>query len=139
GTRSAFVMLQMGESCHLHSVDLKQSYKLHLQIQDYQSIDWTGVYEITQTLEEFKAVSMAPYDFGNEGNNNKYLTLTVHATQQSMVDLYVYSPYWLVNKTDLVIQVKGSKSDAVFDCPSNVSSPVLFRFKKNRPKKVRLL
>ncbi|XP_061177627.1 intermembrane lipid transfer protein VPS13A-like [Saccostrea echinata] len=138
GTRSAFVMLQMGESCHLHSVDLKQSYKLHLQIQDYQSIDWTGVYEITQALEEFKAVSMAPYDFGNEGNNNKYLTLTVHATQHSMVDLYVYSPYWLVNKTDLVIQVKGSKSDAVFDCPSNLTSPVLFRFKKNRPKKAKI-
>lgn len=69
-------------------------------------MDWTGLYEITQILEEFKAVSMSPYDFGSEGNNNKHLTLTVHATQQSTVHLYLYSPYWLVNKTDLVIQVK---------------------------------
>lgn len=49
---------------------------------------------------------MSPYDFGFEGSNNKHLTLTVHATQQPTVDLYVYSPYWLINKTDLVIQVK---------------------------------
>lgn len=69
-------------------------------------MDWTGVYEIIQSLEEFKAVSMSPYDFGFEGSNNKHLTLTVHATQQPTVDLYVYSPYWLINKTDLVIQVK---------------------------------
>ncbi|XP_056015608.1 intermembrane lipid transfer protein VPS13A-like isoform X3 [Ostrea edulis] len=138
GTQSAFVMLKMGDSSYLHGVDLKESYKLHLQIQDYQSIDWTGVYDITQNLEEFKAVTMAPYDFGFEGNNNKHLTLTVHATQQSVVDLYVYSPYWLVNKTDLVIQVKGSKSEAVFDCQPNRTSPVLFRFKKNRPKKAKI-
>lgn len=69
-------------------------------------MDWTGVYEIIQSLEEFKAVSMSPYDFGFEGSNNKHLTLTVHATQQPTVDLYVYSPYWLINKTDLDIQVK---------------------------------
>lgn len=31
---------------------------------------------------------------------------------------------------------KGSKSEAVFDCPPNLTSPILFRFKKNRPKKV---
>nr|XP_034335213.1 vacuolar protein sorting-associated protein 13A isoform X3 [Crassostrea gigas] len=138
GTRSAFVMLKMGDSCHLNNVNLKDSYKLHLQLQDYQSVDWTGVYEIIQSLEEFKAVSMSPYDFGFEGSNNKHLTLTVHATQQPTVDLYVYSPYWLINKTDLDIQVKGSKSEAVFDCPPNLTSPILFRFKKNRPKKAKI-
>lgn len=37
GTRSAFVMLKMGDSCHLHNVNLKESYKLHLQV-NY----WTG-------------------------------------------------------------------------------------------------
>nr|XP_022286655.1 vacuolar protein sorting-associated protein 13A-like isoform X3 [Crassostrea virginica] len=138
GTRSGFVMLGMGDSCHLHNVNVKETYKLHLQLQDYQGMDWTGLYEITQILEEFKAVSMSPYDFGSEGNNNKHLTLTVHATQQSTVHLYLYSPYWLVNKTDLVIQVKGSKSEAVFDCPANLTSPILFRFKKNRPKKAKI-
>lgn len=32
GTRSGFVMLGMGDSCHLHNVNVKETYKLHLQV-----------------------------------------------------------------------------------------------------------
>lgn len=46
------------------------------------------------------------YDFGFEGSNNKYLILIVYVIQQFIVDFYVYSFYWLINKIDLVIQVK---------------------------------
>lgn len=79
-------------------------------MQDYLGCDWTGTFDIpaNQELEEFKAVAMAPYDTGVDENANKHLTLIVHANVRMSLDLYIYSPYWIINKTDLPLMIRVS-------------------------------
>ena len=83
-------------------------YNILSQLQDYLGCDWTGIFDLVgpQDLEEFKAVTMTAYDVGMDENANKHLTLIVHANVKQSLDLYVYSPYWIVNKTDLPIQIR---------------------------------
>lgn len=78
-------------------------------MQDYAGCDWTGLFEISPMLEEFKAVAMAPYDCGLDGNNNNHLTIIVHTKEKLALDLYLFSPYWVLNKTDLPIQIRVSR------------------------------
>ena len=79
-------------------------------MQDYLGCDWTGIFEIltNQDLEEFKAVNMMAYDSGMDENAYKHLTLIVHANVKMSLDLYIYSPYWIVNKTELPILIRVS-------------------------------
>ena len=40
---------------------------------------------------------------------SKQLSLSVHASRESSrgsMDLYVYAPYWIVNKTGLPVQIR---------------------------------
>ncbi|XP_052088041.1 intermembrane lipid transfer protein VPS13C-like isoform X4 [Mytilus californianus] len=139
-----FSSLTHGESTPLYTVETSKSYKLHLQLQDYLGCDWTGIFELvdSQNLEEFKAVTMTSYD-GMDENANKHLALIVNASVKMSLDLYIYSPYWIINKTDLPILIRGSNSDAVYDCTqssadSSVAPSILFRFKKHKRKKAKL-
>ncbi|KAK3096835.1 hypothetical protein FSP39_003796 [Pinctada imbricata] len=132
----SFSSLLHGDSTALHTIDLTEPSKLH--ISDYLGCDWTGLFDISQDQEEFKAVAMSPFDFSSEENHNKHLALSIHSSQSTALDLYVYSPYWIINKTDLPIQLRGSNSDAVFDCSPQQAAPLLFRFKKNRRKKAKV-
>ncbi|VDI67939.1 Hypothetical predicted protein [Mytilus galloprovincialis] len=139
-----FSKLKHGESTPLDTVESSKSYKLHLQLQDYLGCDWAGIFDLldSQNLEEFKAVTMTSYDGGDE-NANKHLALIVNASVKMSLDLYIYSPYWIINKTDLPILIRGSNSDAVYDCTlpsadSSLAPSILFRFKKHKRKKAKL-
>ncbi|XP_033739881.1 vacuolar protein sorting-associated protein 13C-like [Pecten maximus] len=133
-----FSSLTHGESTPLYTVEQATPQKLHIQLQDYIGCDWTGIFEISQGLEEFKAVSMAPYDCAMDENSNKQLTIIVNAKEKLSLDLYFYSPYWVLNKTELPIQIRGSGSDAVYDCCPSNAVPLLFRFKKTKRKKAKV-
>jgi len=74
------------------------------QVCDYMTCDWHGTLDITREMEEFKAITMDT-DLDPD-NNNKHLSLSVHCAIGGTWDLYIYSPYWLVNKTDLPFQIR---------------------------------
>lgn len=58
-------------------------------------------------MEEFKAISMDT-DLDPD-NNNKHLSLSVHCNHEKSWNFYIYSPYWIVNKTDLTFQIRVGK------------------------------
>ncbi|KAL4233205.1 hypothetical protein ACF0H5_007889 [Mactra antiquata] len=124
-----------GDSTPLYTVNMMQAYKLNLYVADYLTCDWSGTLDITQEMEEFKAISMDT-DLDPD-NNNKHLSLSVHCSHDTSWNLYIYSPYWIVNKTDLPFQIRGSMSDVALDCQP-YSYPQLFRYKKNKRKKAKL-
>lgn len=74
------------------------------QIINYMSIDWTGSLELTSDLEEFKAINME--SDGSVDGQSKQLSLSIYVCQRLSLDLYVYSPYWILNKTSLPIQIR---------------------------------
>ncbi|XP_052241928.1 intermembrane lipid transfer protein VPS13A-like isoform X2 [Dreissena polymorpha] len=127
--------LTHGESTPLYTVNMNQTYKLNLYVSDYLTCDWRGTLDITREMEEFKAVTMDT-DLDPD-NNNKHLSLSVRCSLDRTWDLYIYSPYWIVNKTDLVFQIRGSMSDVILECQP-ASHPQLFRYKKHKRKKAKL-
>jgi vacuolar protein sorting-associated protein 13A/C len=69
-------------------------------------IDWTGSLELTTDLEEFKAINME--SDGHAEGQSKQLSLSIYICQKQSMDLYIYSPYWILNKTMLPIQLRVS-------------------------------
>ena len=74
---------------------------------DYLAVDWSGIVELSAALDEFKAVTMDAES--NIEGQNKQLSLGVHVNRENSMDLYVYSPYWIINKTSLPLQIRVSK------------------------------
>jgi len=73
---------------------------------NYLGMDWTGSVELNSDLEEFKAIVMEAD--GNVEGLNRQLSLSIHVNCRRSMDLYVYSPYWIMNKTGLPIQMRVS-------------------------------
>lgn len=132
---NTYSSLTHGESTPLYTVDVTKGHKLHLQITDYLSCDWSGNLDISSDNEEFKAITMETET--DMESCEKHLSLSIHSLQTLSHDLRIYSPYWLINKTEFPIMLRGSGSDAVFECSSS-GLPVLFRYKKHRRKKAKL-
>ena len=87
----------------LDNKNISKLKKCYFQI-DYLGLDWSGSLEISHEIEEFRAINMES-DSDTE-NNTKQLSLNIHANRKHSMDLYVYSPYWLVNKTGLPLQFR---------------------------------
>lgn len=67
-------------------------------------MEWNGTLEVSSSLEEFKAITME-----TEGANelaNRQLSLSIHADRSKSLDLQIFSPYWIINKTGLPIQIR---------------------------------
>lgn len=75
-----------------------------LQISDYLNCDWSGSLDISQDMDEFKAITMETE--ADADTTNKHLSLSIHANQAQSLDLYIYSPYWIINKTELPIHLR---------------------------------
>ncbi|KAK7492082.1 hypothetical protein BaRGS_00016746 [Batillaria attramentaria] len=114
---------------------LPYDLQFSLQMTDYLGCDWAGTLDVSPDLEEFKAIPMET-DIDEE-NVNKHLSLSIHADHNGGLDLHIYTPYWVVNKTQLPLQLRGSMTDTVLECGSS-SNPVLFRYKKHKRKKAKL-
>ncbi|XP_055887721.1 intermembrane lipid transfer protein VPS13A-like isoform X3 [Biomphalaria glabrata] len=127
--------LTHGDMTPLYTVETGKAYKLLITLPDYMGSDWTGTLEISPDMEEFRAITMET-EIDSE-NVNRHLSLSIHADQSQSLDLRIYTPYWIVNKTDLPLQLRGSLSDAVYEL-TNSPNPLLFRFKKHKRKKAKL-
>ena len=74
------------------------------QLTDYLGCDWAGTLEVSPDLEEFKAIPMET-DIDAD-NVNKHLSLSIHADNSGGMNLHIYTPYWIVNKTQLPLQLR---------------------------------
>ncbi|KAK6170959.1 hypothetical protein SNE40_019236 [Patella caerulea] len=127
--------LTHGDQTPLYTVDLNKTSKLFLHISDYLGSEWTGNLDITGEMEQFKAISMET-DVDEE-TVNKHLSLSIHSDLTHSLDVYIYCPYWIINKTELPLHLRGSNSEVVLDI-GPVAHPMLFRFKKHTRKKAKL-
>lgn len=72
---------------------------------NYLGLLWTASLNLTLDLDE-KILSMVT-DFDTEGGN-KQLTVNVRVDRLDSCELFFYSPYWIVNKTGLPLQIRVS-------------------------------
>ena len=71
--------------------------------------DWIGTLELGYNLETYKAISMNEMDVNLQGETEKkQLSISVHVDKSQSMDLHVYSPYWIINKTGLPLQLRVS-------------------------------
>ncbi|XP_077977339.1 intermembrane lipid transfer protein VPS13A-like [Glandiceps talaboti] len=131
--------LGAGENLPMFTVNLKDSLsqRLHIQMYDYLSADWEGYLHLSRQLKPFEMVVMETND--HEEDRFKYLNLSIHTTHANTMDVFLYSPYWLVNKTELPVEFRGSRSRLVYENQTS-SCPILFNFtsKKRRRAKIRV-
>ncbi|GFR31245.1 vacuolar protein sorting-associated protein 13 [Trichonephila clavata] len=127
--------LKEGESAVFFDFDPRQSQDIFLEVGQYIGLQWHGKMSVSGDTEELHPVSMSPET--DTGGGNRHLSLHVHVTRDKSLDLHLFSPYWIINKTGLPLQLRGSLSDAVYEASSS-TDPVLFRFKKHRKKKAKL-
>ncbi|KAG1650405.1 Vacuolar protein sorting-associated protein 13C [Nymphon striatum] len=127
--------LSAGQQCPITLLDNSNSQIITVEVMQYLGIPWTGSLEIYLNMEEHKTITMKT-DHDTEGGN-KQLSINVKVKNVHCLNLYLYVPYWIVNKTKLPLQFRGSGSDVIYESNS-CDDPLLFRFKKLRKKKARL-
>ncbi len=65
--------------------------------------------ELTSDLETYRAVTMNEMDISLQGDaEKKQLSIGVHVDKTNSMDLHVYSPYWVINKAGLPLQLRVS-------------------------------
>eukprot|EP00058_Branchiostoma_floridae_P017686 XP_002603175.1 hypothetical protein BRAFLDRAFT_226506 [Branchiostoma floridae] len=101
-------------------------FKLFLQVKNYLGKEWVGKLNISNNMQELSVCTFEGY----EGQQKYTLDLGVLASQtEGFLDLSVFCPYWMVNKTGLTLQYKASDDTAIMSHPPNQQDVVLFSFK----------
>ncbi|CAH1799951.1 unnamed protein product [Owenia fusiformis] len=124
--------INQGENVSLHTVDLHKGEQLNIKVLDYMRLEWSGTLDIAADSSDKKTIQMNISDPEIEAKN-KQLNLEVSIKRDVTLDVFIYSPYWIINKTELPVQIRGSTSDIIYEsCGS--CEPVLFGFSKSKKK-----
>ncbi|XP_049872672.1 intermembrane lipid transfer protein VPS13A-like isoform X2 [Pectinophora gossypiella] len=103
--------VEAGERTHTHSLRLCTPHRLTLDMH-YMGLPWTGSFTLSPDLTE-KSVSMVT-DCDTDGGN-KQLGVCVRVERNDCWQLYVFAPYWFINKTGLPLQMKARHSETCFE------------------------
>ncbi|KAH6928674.1 hypothetical protein HPB50_018433 [Hyalomma asiaticum] len=102
----------------------------------YLASSWKGRAELSASLDESRVVSMQPQQVERM---HRHLSIATHLTDMgSSLNWFLYAPYWVINKTGLPLQIRGSNSDIIYDCSASCEEPLLFRFKKRKQRKAKI-
>ncbi|CAI9176855.1 unnamed protein product [Rangifer tarandus platyrhynchus] len=97
---------------------------MELVLVKYQGKNWNGHFRICNTLPEFFLVCFSP-----DSAETLTVDLSVHVRRiGSQMELSIFSPYWLINKTSRVLQYRAE--DTHVKHPADFRDIVLFSFKK---------
>ncbi|XP_032336935.1 vacuolar protein sorting-associated protein 13C isoform X2 [Camelus ferus] len=97
---------------------------MELFLVKYQGKNWRGCFRIHDTLPEFLLVC-----FSSDSAEALTIDLSVHVKRiGSQMELSVFSPYWLINKTSRVLQYRSE--DVHVKHPADFRDIILFSFKK---------
>ncbi|KAL4216396.1 Vacuolar protein [Mactra antiquata] len=100
---------------------------IELIIPNYQGLDWFGRRMLEADIPELSVWSFEAYDKGRKIT----MDLGLHYKQgPGVLDVSVYSPYWMINKTGQLLTYKGADDDFV-DHPCDMRDVVMFSFKKS--------
>ncbi|CAH1251543.1 VPS13A [Branchiostoma lanceolatum] len=99
---------------------------MEIQVKNYLGKEWIGKLNISNNMQELSVCTFEGY----EGQQKYTLDLGVLASQtEGFLDLSVFCPYWMVNKTGQTLQYKASDDSAILSHPPNQQDVVLFSFK----------
>ncbi|XP_022100693.1 vacuolar protein sorting-associated protein 13A-like [Acanthaster planci] len=128
--------LLKGDKMAIYSTDLSEAQKMKIQVKSYLAANWEGNLLVSREMKSHESITMETKDV--EGDQKKYLTLWAHSTtDEGTWDIFLYTPYWIVNKSELPIEIRASRSRKVFNNHS-LSEPILFSFSNSRRRKAKL-
>nr|CAD7393578.1 unnamed protein product [Timema cristinae] len=144
------VRIEAGEKANIYFLNLLKIHKICveprctslvnagkmvflIEVPSYLGSPWTGAFNLTADLEEKTVAMVTEYD--TEGGN-KQLGLSLKVDRTETCNVYLHAPYWIINKTGLPLQIRGSLSDVVYEAQSE--EPLLFCYKKHKRRCVRL-
>ena len=80
-------------------------YSLSIQVKNYLAANWEGKLLVSREMKAHESIGMETKDL--EGDQKKYLTLWAHSTTDGGTwDIFLYSPYWIVNKSELPVEIR---------------------------------
>nr|XP_045607569.1 vacuolar protein sorting-associated protein 13A-like isoform X2 [Procambarus clarkii] len=126
--------LDPGALTTLYKVNLQEKVFLEVQVCNYLGSDWNGTLEIgAEKGDDHRTVSLCHGD----GNARRKLDLALYTVRDGSTSIYVYAPYWIVNKTGLPLHIRGSRSKIIYDLNGS-EDIVLFRYKRNYPYRLKI-
>ncbi|KAL9987728.1 hypothetical protein ACROYT_G002079 [Oculina patagonica] len=124
-----YVELKGGDKWPLFAVSLSKRVILYIQLDDYQRSTWKGEIELSRGMDELTTFTLKSTQDTAYG---KYLELGVFATFEGTMNITLYSPYWMVNKTGLYLEYTASDEKNVIPHPVSLTEPVMFSKKTAR-------
>lgn len=77
--------------------------KIDINVPSYLGISWSSSFNLRKDLNE-KIVNMST-EYDTDGGN-KHLKIAIKITNEDSCRIFIYSPYWIVNKTGLPLQLR---------------------------------
>ncbi|XP_071478587.1 intermembrane lipid transfer protein VPS13A-like, partial [Diadema antillarum] len=128
--------LLQGDKMAIYSTDLSEPQSMKIQVKQYLSANWEGHLPVSREMKTTESIVMATKQVHSD--QRKYLTLWAHSSSEGgSWDIFLYSPYWFVNKSELPVEIRASRSRKIFSTHS-LRDPVLFTFSNSKRKKAKL-
>ncbi|KAM7308838.1 vacuolar protein sorting-associated protein 13A isoform X4 [Ixodes scapularis] len=128
------VKLDEGDLVPVFSIAPNEAEQVSIEVPYYLGSSWRGQLELSGNLEEAKGVQMQPQQAQPE-RMHRQLCISIQLACDCSLEVFLYSPYWVINKTGLPLQIRGSNSDVIYDSSASSEELLLFRFKKRKHKK----
>ncbi|RZC35875.1 vacuolar protein sorting-associated protein 13A-like, partial [Asbolus verrucosus] len=116
------IKIEPGEKKSVYSLDLSKDQKLLIKVK-YNLLIWSGILNFTTYLDE-KIVVLS-----SESKDVKHLAINTKTDREGSCNLFFYTPYWIVNKIGLPLQIKASATNTVYE--SNNEDILLFTYKRH--------
>ncbi|XP_064396100.1 intermembrane lipid transfer protein VPS13C-like isoform X3 [Halichondria panicea] len=111
--------LPPGSKTNYSHVALSEEPRFHTKI-DYNGRIWSGEVCLDEESDEYTQLTLKPeysVDKGGEKDKNEEetscLKLMIHVQEMGSWQLTLYCPYWIVNKTGLMLEYAGKSTDVV--------------------------
>lgn len=131
------IKLDEGDSAPIFSVPPNSAEEVAIEVPYYLGSAWKGRAELSASADEARVISMQPQPALPE-RMHRQLSIAAHLATDKSLELFLYAPYWVINKTGLPLQIRGSSSDVIYDCSASSEELLLFRFKKRKHKKAKI-
>ncbi|KAF5273457.1 hypothetical protein FQA39_LY07474 [Lamprigera yunnana] len=126
--------VEPGERSSIYSMDLSKDQKFLVKV-SYCNLFWTGLLNLTTDLDE-KIIILSSDTKLNGGGGSKQLHIYVKVEKENNYNLFFYTSYWIVNKTELPLQFKATTSPNIFESVNE--DVLLFAFKRHTKQSITL-
>ncbi|KAB0792527.1 hypothetical protein PPYR_14486 [Photinus pyralis] len=124
--------VEPGEKSSIYSIDLSKDQRFLVKV-SYSGFVWTGLLNVTADFDE--KIIMLSTDAKSNGTN-KQLPIHVKIEKENNYNIFFYASYWIVNKTELPLQLKATSNPNIFE--STNEDILLFSFKRHTKQSITL-